>query len=60
MQDVLTIPLRCASGIVPNSLWLLDSSTYVSSFVSLALNECHYDLRFKLHPGKSGFVSHEV
>jgi hypothetical protein len=36
------IPRRFVSGIIPNSLWLLDSSTYVSSFVSLALNECHY------------------
>lgn len=37
-----SIPLRYASGIVPNSLWLLDSSIYSSNFAMLVFRESHY------------------
>jgi hypothetical protein len=54
---VNSVPRRSAPGIIRFMLRVSGTTylglpscvhcpTYVSSFVSLALNECHYDLRF--------------
>ena len=44
-----SVPANCIGGIVPNSLWLLDSSTYSSNFAMLVFRESHYDLQILLH-----------
>ena len=43
------IPIRCAMGIVSNSLQLLDSSAYASDVITLVFSLPHYHLRFELH-----------
>ena len=42
--NVSLIPLRFAPGIVPNSLWLLDNSTYASNRTTFVFSLSHYDL----------------
>ena len=46
--DGRIIPEAKPSGIVPNSLWLLDNSTYSSYFAALVFRESHYDLHISV------------
>jgi hypothetical protein len=45
------------SGIVPNSLWLLDSSSFKFQCALLLKLGTHYDLRIELHYARSLLVS---
>jgi hypothetical protein len=51
------IPLGFASGIIPNSRRLLDSSTYSENIASLMFRGSHYDRQVSVHFVSETWVS---